>query len=67
MHTIYIYTLEITNDTNCFQMIGVETEHFRDFSALIWQTYSSMTNFFNLFINTNLIWFFNIVDPLGCP
>ena len=43
MHTIYIYTLEITNDTNCFKMIGVEAEHFSDFSALIWQTYSSMT------------------------
>ena len=35
MHKLYIYTLKIANDTDCFKVIGGETELFRDFYALV--------------------------------
>ena len=56
MYTNYIYTLNITNDTNCF----INDRRWRDGTHLGFlrpdqRAYSFITNLFNLVVNTNPI------------
>ena len=60
MHTKYIYTLEIINDTEYLNTIRVDGT-LQGFLGLDWLTYFSITSFSNLFMNTNPIRVLNMV------